>query len=145
MIRAISVEMRPRTLPSASMMNHFGSMSPCFGKYVRMTLLNTPRKRRDFDLRRTGGAGENCSVPNVIQRQPHTFPAEGGETVTLPNRARQGIHSLRHRGDLDAFSASSCGGVWKANVECSMLNVRDGPGRRGPTLPFNIPHSTLNI
>src|SRR3954451_12940167 len=93
MIRAISVEIRPRTLPSASMMNHFGSMSPCLGKYVRMTLLNTPRKRRDFDLRRTGGAGENCSAPNVIQRQPHTFPAEGGETVTLPNRGRQGIHS----------------------------------------------------
>src|SRR3954447_9849839 len=124
MIRAISVEMRPRTLPSASMMNHFGSMSPCLGKYVRMTLLNTPRKRRDFDLRRTGGAGENCSAPNVIQRQPHTFPAEGGETVTLPNRGRQGIHSPAGTASIAIVSPSSCGGVLDANVECGMLNVQ---------------------
>src|SRR3954447_25094717 len=108
MIRAISVESRPRTLPSASMMNHFGSMSPCLGKYVRMTLLNTPRKRRDFDLRRTGGAGENCSAPNVIQRQPHTFPAEGGETVTLANRARQGIHSPGGRGSSTIGFQPNC-------------------------------------
>src|SRR5258706_6441403 len=108
MIRAISVESRPRTLPSASMMNHFGSMSPCLGKYVRMTLLNTPR---NLEIRSSEdrGAGENCSAPNVIQRQPHTFPAEGGETVTLPNRARQGIHSRRF-GSLtgDGLSVVGC-------------------------------------
>src|SRR5437763_3019595 len=98
MIRAISVERRPRTLPSASMMNHFGSMSPCLGKYVRMTLLNTPGKPRDFDLRRTAARVRAAQRRTSFKDNHPPSPAEGGETVTLPNRPRQGIPSPRAGG-----------------------------------------------
>src|ERR1019366_4346138 len=114
MIRAISVERRPRILPSASMMNHFGSMSPCLGKYVRMTLPEYTSQLR-FDLRRTAAQG-NCSAPRVIQRQPHTFPTEGGETVTLPNRGRQGVHS---RGAENAAP-----GFFQGSIERDTIKIR---------------------
>src|SRR5258707_10534659 len=84
MIRAISVERRPRILPLASMMNHFGSMSPCLGKYVRMTLPEYTSQLR-FDLRRTAAQG-NGSAPRVIQRQPHTFPTGKGQNGTPPEQ-----------------------------------------------------------
>src|SRR6266852_6467716 len=91
MMVAIVVDSRPRTCPAASITNHLGSMSPCFGKYVRMTLPETTRliASSEFPRRR-------CEQPQreELQRQPHTFPTERGETVTSPNRACQPPHSL---------------------------------------------------
>src|SRR5258708_30833179 len=71
MMVAIMVDRRPRTCPEASITNHFGSMSPCFGKYVRMTLPETTRlfASSEFPRRR-------CEQPQreELQRQLHTFP-----------------------------------------------------------------------
>src|ERR1041385_7303703 len=83
MMLAIVVDRRPRTCPSASITNQRGSMSPFFGKYVRMTLLTTS----DL-IASSSGRGTTRKL-----KEGTPSLAERGKTVTLPNRRCQAVHS----------------------------------------------------
>src|SRR5437762_1970591 len=93
MIVAMVVDSRPRTCPAASMMNQRGSMSPFFGKYVRMTLLKLPNVI-------------GCLTSATKRTTEQTFPEERDETVTLPNSGSQGEHSR----ELNYFGGRRGGG-----------------------------------
>src|ERR1041385_5495869 len=73
MMLAIVVDRRPRTCPSASITNQRGSMSPFFGKYVRMTLLTTS----DL-IASSSGRGTTRKLKDGTPSL-----AERGKTVTL--------------------------------------------------------------
>src|SRR5205085_6654946 len=93
MMLAIVVDKRPSTWPVASTTNQRGSMSPCLGKYVRMTL---PETASYFDLHLRRFPGARCEQPQREEffKDNYTLsPSERGETVTPPNKACQEIHS----------------------------------------------------
>src|SRR5712691_1500552 len=77
MIVAMVVDRRPRTLPSASMMNQRGSMSPCLGKYVRMRLLKTTHGKRGARCEQRGSATYSKQTKN----RPFLRKGENGNTA----------------------------------------------------------------
>src|SRR5258706_9846191 len=72
-------------------------MSPCFGKYVRMTLPETTRLFASSEIPRR--RSEQPQAPGASKTTTHLPLRKGPETVTPPNRRCQPPHSRRPQGE----------------------------------------------